>query len=88
MSTTTLTSKGQITLTRSIRDRLDLRQGDRLHVTVGRDGALTLRREEQPPLQNAYGMLRRLARRKPASAKDMRAAVLARAKRKHSGTRA
>ena len=87
MSTTTLTSKGQITLTRSIRDRLDLKQGDRFHVTVGRGGALTLRREEQPPLASAYGMLHRLARRKTASLDDMRVAILARAKRKHSGAR-
>ena len=88
MSTTTLTSKGQITLTRSIRDRLDLKRGDRLHVTVSRDGALTLRREAHPPLENLYGMLHRLARRKPASLDDLRIAILARAKRKHSATRA
>lgn len=88
MATTTLTSKGQITLTRSIRERLDLKQGDRLHMTIGSDGILTIRREEQPSLQSAYGMLARLGRRKNVSLGDMRSAIQARAKRKHLGTRA
>ena len=84
LSTTTLTSKGQITLPKAIRDRLALKQGDRFQVAVGRDGSLTLEREQQPPLEGAYGMLHRLAGRNPVSITEMRAAVRRRAKRKHS----
>jgi AbrB family looped-hinge helix DNA binding protein len=36
MSTTTLTSKGQITLPKDIRDRLALKQGDRFLVSIER----------------------------------------------------
>lgn len=46
-STTTMTSKGQITLTKVIRDRLVLKKGDRLRISVGKDGSLTLRREQE-----------------------------------------
>ena len=85
MSTTTLTSKGQITLPKAVRDRLALREGDRLRVAVGVDGRVTLERERQPPTEDVYGLLRRLAGRRPASVSRMRAAVRQRARRKHSG---
>ena len=60
-----------------------LKQGDKFQVAVGRDGSLTLERGQAPPLDGAYGMLQRLARRKPPSISEMRAAVRQRAKRKH-----
>lgn len=88
MSGTTLTSKGQITLPKAIRDRLALKQGDRFQVAVGRDGSLTLEREQPAPIEGAFGMLQRLARRKPVSISEMRAAVRQVAKRKHPAKRA
>lgn len=87
MSTTTLTSKGQITLPKAIRDRLALKRGDRFQVAVARDGSLTLEREQPPPVESAYGMLARLARRKPASVAAMREAVRRRAKAEYPGRR-
>lgn len=42
MTTTTLTSKGQLTLPKAIRDQLRLRTGDRLEVTVREDGVILL----------------------------------------------
>lgn len=85
MSITTLTSKGQITLPKAIRDRLALKQGDRFQVGIGRGGSLTLKRDQPAPIDGAYGLLRRLARRrKPASTSEMRAAVRQRATREHS----
>lgn len=88
MSTTTLTSKGQITLTKAVRDRLSLKQGDRLQIGVTRDGSVTLKREQLPSLDSAFGMLHRLALPRPPSISEMRTAVLARARRKHSGKHA
>jgi antitoxin PrlF len=87
MSATTLTSKGQITLPKAIRDRLALKQGDRFRVAVARDGCVTLEREQPPPIDGAYGVLRRLSRRKPVSVATMRAAIRERARRKHRGKR-
>jgi AbrB family looped-hinge helix DNA binding protein len=88
MSTTTLTSKGQITLPKAVRDRLALTQGDRLRVGVDANGRVTLEREREPPVEALYGLLRRLARRRPASLAEMRAAVRRRARRKHSRDKA
>jgi AbrB family looped-hinge helix DNA binding protein len=64
---TTLTSKGQITLPKAIRDRLALKQGDRFQVAIGADGLLTLERDPAPTIENAFGSLQRLAKRKSAS---------------------
>jgi antitoxin PrlF len=88
MSRTTLTSKGQITLPKVIRDRLALKQGDRFRVGIARNGSLLLERDQPPAIEGAYGMLRRLARRKPVSTAEMRRAVRQRAKKKHAARRA
>ena len=88
MSTTTLTSKGQITLTKAVRDRLALKQGDKFQIGVGRDGSVILKREAGPSIDSAFGALHRLSPPKPPSISDMRAAVLARARLKHSGKKA
>lgn len=88
MSTTTLTSKGQITVPKAVRDRLALKQGDRLRVAVDTDGRVTLERERQPQVEELYGLLRRLAGRRPSSVAEMHAAIRRRAKEKHSGRKA
>lgn len=87
MGSTTLTSKGQVTLPKEIRDRLALRQGDRLRVAVDADGRVTLDREREPQVEDLYGLLRRLAGPRPATVAEMRAAVRWRAKQKHIGKR-
>jgi AbrB family looped-hinge helix DNA binding protein len=43
MSISTLTSKGQTTIPRDVRDAAGLRTGDRLHFTVLADGTIILR---------------------------------------------
>ncbi len=45
MSTTTLTSKGQLTLPKDVRDRLGLKAGDRLSCRVEGDDEIVLRRK-------------------------------------------
>jgi AbrB family looped-hinge helix DNA binding protein len=64
LSTAVLGSKGQITLPKDIRDRLALKPGDRFRVAVKNDGTLTLDRDQAPPIDDAFGMLRHLAMRK------------------------
>lgn len=83
MSSTTLTSKGQITLPKDIRDRLALKQGDRFQVAIGGNGLLTLVRDQKPAIEHAFGMLHRLAKRKPVTIAEMRAAVHRRAKTRY-----
>jgi AbrB family looped-hinge helix DNA binding protein len=43
MSTSTVTSKGQTTIPRDVRDAAGLKSGDRLHFTVLEDGTIILR---------------------------------------------
>jgi AbrB family looped-hinge helix DNA binding protein len=43
MTVSTLTSKGQTTIPREVRDAAGLRTGDRLHFTVLDDGTILLR---------------------------------------------
>ena len=45
MSTTTLTSKGQLTLPKDIRDRLGLKPGDKLSCAVVGDDQIVMRRK-------------------------------------------
>ena len=40
METSTLTSKGQVTIPKAIRDRLELQRGDRLSFSVRADGVI------------------------------------------------
>ncbi len=87
MATTTLTSKGQITLPKAVRERLSMKKGDRLLVTVGRDGRLTLERARRPPIDAVYGLLDRLAPARPVSLAAMRTAARTRARRKHARAR-
>lgn len=43
MSTSTVTSKGQTTIPKDVRDAAGLKAGDRLHFTVLADGTIILR---------------------------------------------
>jgi AbrB family looped-hinge helix DNA binding protein len=83
LRTTTLTSKGQITIPKDIRDRLALKQGDRFQVTIGRNGLLTLTPDQTPSIEHAFGILHRLAKRKPVTITEIRTAVHRRAKTKY-----
>ena len=74
MGTTTITSKGQITLPKRIRDRLALKVGDRLRVSTDRHGRVTLDRERGPAAADLYGVLNPLAPARPPSLDDMRVA--------------
>ena len=72
MATTTLTSKGQLTLPKEVRDRLKLHTGDRLVVHVQEDGTILL----QPvtvDVEALYGLLPKPAR--PVSLEEMERAI-------------
>jgi AbrB family looped-hinge helix DNA binding protein len=74
MPTATLTSKGQVTIPRPIRQALKLSAGDRLDFVLEAAGRVVLR----PAIRDVgelKGLLRR-ASRKPVSLEAMNAAIL------------
>lgn len=56
MSQTTLTSKGQVTIPKAIRERLDLKTGDRIDFIVNEAGEAVIRRVSRSAKQ-IQGML-------------------------------
>lgn len=81
-ATSTLTSKGQVTIPERIRRRLGLKRGDRLEFRVDDEGQIRLRRVEQAPGQAVIGMLRRYAQDPAVTVNEMREAVRKRASHK------
>ncbi|MEW6756034.1 MAG: type II toxin-antitoxin system PrlF family antitoxin [Candidatus Latescibacterota bacterium] len=77
MPTATLTSKGQTTIPKGIRDHLGLRSGDRIDFVIDDQGNVVVR-----PAVTALGELKGLLRdkaRKPVTIEEMNAAVRGRA---------
>lgn len=87
MPTSTLTSKGQVTIPKQIRDRLSLKVGDRLFFSLDNKGGIKVRREQGGNAASLQGLLRHLARKQPVSVEAMRDAVQRRATRSYIGTR-
>lgn len=63
MATSTLTSKGQVTLPKEIRDRLGLRPGHQLSFELGEDGRIVVR-AKTVPLASLAGLLRRRGKKR------------------------
>lgn len=82
MPKSTLTSKGQVTIPKSIRDRLSLKVGDHLIFRLDRQGVIRVQRESAAEIENLKGILGHLRRRKPVSVEEMRESVKRRAARK------
>ena len=73
MPASTITSKGQITLPKKIRECLHVAPGDRIDFVVEEDGQVVVR-----PARSRLGQLRGMLRersRKPVSLKQMDAAI-------------
>ena len=73
MAVATLTSKGQTTIPKEIRDRLGLEPGDKLDFVVEADGRVVLRPATRD-VRELRGMLRRKGR-KPVSLEEMDRAI-------------
>lgn len=79
MSTSTLTSKGQTTIPKDVRKRLNLHPGDRLEFVIDEDGRVLVL-PASIDASELVGMLRPPAR--PVSVEDMNRAI-----RKRGGLR-
>lgn len=87
MASSTLTSKGQVTVPKEIRELLGLREGDRLVFRLDEHGNVLLRPETQGPLGRLPGLLRHLAGERAVSVEEMDEAVRRRAREKHATER-
>jgi len=76
MSESTVTSKGQITIPKAVRERLQLEPGDRVYFDVREDGAVILKPRNRP-LEHLFGMLKgKSARRRSLKIEEMNPASL------------
>ena len=76
MPEATLTSKGQITIPKAVRERLHLEAGDTVYFDMRDDGTVALVPRNEP-LEELFGMLRTGSRkRKPISIDEMNPASL------------
>lgn len=57
MATATMTSKGQLTVPKEIRDRLGLRPGDKVEMLPSGDQAVTMRKRRRLSLDEVLGTL-------------------------------
>lgn len=81
MPTATLTSKGQTTIPKDVRQKLGLQAGDQLHFHVLADGSISVR-VKRGGLLDLAGMLHRPGR-KPLTVEQMHDAVASALARKH-----
>ncbi|HQR16422.1 MAG TPA: AbrB/MazE/SpoVT family DNA-binding domain-containing protein [Nitrospira sp.] len=79
MSTSTLTSKGQTTIPKDVRERLNLQPGDRLEFVIDEDGRVVVLPASVDASELA-GMLKRPA--KPVSVTAMNQAIRKRGARR------
>ena len=87
MAASTLTSKGQITIPKEVRDRLGVREGDRIVFQLDEQGRVVLLPDIQDPLAGLLGILRHRARDRPATIEEMKEAIRNRTAEKFGGHR-
>ena len=57
MAVATMTSKGQLTVPKEIRDRLGLEPGDKVELLPSGEGAVTMRKRRRLRLDEVFGTL-------------------------------
>jgi len=76
MSESTLTSKGQITIPKRVRERLHLAPGDVVYFDVRDDGTVVLKARNEP-VEQLFGLWKGKAkRRRPLAVEEMNPASL------------
>ena len=83
MPTSTLTSKGQVTIPKKIRERLGLRVGTRLEFRIDAQGKLVVEPEVAGRLGRVPGLLHHLAGERPVSVEEMDEAIRRHVRRRH-----
>ena len=57
MNTSTLSGKGWVVIPREIRERHDLKKGDRLHI-IDYGGVISIMKASEAPIKTSAGMLK------------------------------
>lgn len=83
MPSSTITSKGQITIPRTVRERLNWRTGDRLDFTVDASGRVIVELAAAD-IRELRGLLQQPGR-KPVSVEEMNEAIRRHAAREYTG---
>jgi AbrB family looped-hinge helix DNA binding protein len=83
MPTSTLTSKGQVTIPKKIRERLGLRVGTRLEFRIDAQGKLVVEPEVSGRLGRVPGLLHHLAGERPVSVEEMDESIRRHVRRRH-----
>jgi AbrB family looped-hinge helix DNA binding protein len=73
--TAKLTSKGQVTVPKQVRQALGVQKGDRLVFQIKANGRITLSGERPSPATALLGLLARYGKGHPVSVEEMHAAV-------------
>jgi antitoxin PrlF len=87
MPVSTVTSKGQVTIPKQVRERLGLKVGDRLVFRFDRQGRLVVEPESRERLGAVPGLLHHLAGARPVTVEEMDEAVRRHLGEKHAGAR-
>ena len=85
MPSATLTSKGQITLPKQVRDQLKLEQGDVLDFELLPGGELRV--STRKPRPSIFGMLKAYAKERPVTVEEMSQAIQKHVALKHERIR-
>lgn len=75
MAQSTVTSKGQITIPKVVRELLQLEPGDRVYFDVRDDGSVLLMACNEP-VENLFGLLKARAGKRPLSVEEMNPASM------------
>ena len=75
MKESTLTSKGQITIPKVVRERLHLEPGDKVYFDVRDDGSVLMVACNEP-VEKLFGMFRHKAGKRPMTIEEMNPASL------------
>lgn len=82
MATSTLTSKGQVTIPKEVRELLGVKEGDRLVFRLDEHGNVVVQPEGPGSLGRLPGLLHHLAGSNPVSVEEMKEAVRQRMRKK------
>ena len=74
MAEATITSKGQVTIPKKIREKLHLNPGDKLNFELGEGGTIKIRPTQKSILDRA-GALSKYAKDEPVSVEEMNEAI-------------
>lgn len=84
MPKSTVTSKGQITIPKEVRERLGLKVGDKLVFRFDRKGRLVVEPESADRLGGVPGLLHHLAGDRPVTVEEMDEAIRRHVRSKHA----